>query len=457
MLYNQIIINTTEHIYIMTETVIEKPLAEQLEAVAQARASAAIELYTAYKNISERAKNGGYITADDFIKAENRYNQLMEPIEKSEYELLNKKTRSKNETADIKANYVKEYYKKIVNWENSNPEIINGFNDVKFMDEAFQRQYLAFPTKNLSLPANTETPQQLITALLKNNDGIAIGDIHSHTSASMSFISDNIKTFKKARVDTIYIEMEEYEYKEINQLSTVELKTRLNARTPDDIKADAQELAKHYGVKEAGDAYGDTMRLFLAAKENGIRIANIDKQGPIRNFEATMRSPSTNFIWTENIISDRKNAEPGSKYIVWGGAGHFTNSIVENGLVDERLGIPLIAFDSREKDAGKPLIIKGDSPNGADFYLPGGNCYPDLPTKFKVIDNARAESEALLNNKPDKAKRLGEAAAKYMEQFLEKDRECYPVEDVKTPKPPPAYTPSSTPLALRQGAQKYLS
>lgn len=442
----------------MTETVTKTPLEELLKSDAQARALAVIELYTAYNNISEIAKSGGYITADDFKKAENRFNQLMGPIEKRGNDILNDKTRSENEIAFIESIYRREYYNVIEDWRKNSPETANNFKNVKFWDEAFQRQYLTFSFKNLSLPENSKTPQQLITSLLKNNDGIAVGDVHSHMAASLSFISDNIETFKKAGVDTIYIEIDEH--RDLDQLSVAGLKAKLNARTPEEIKISSQRLAKEYGVKEVNDIEGNITRLFLTAKENGIRIVNIDKEGAIRNFEGRYHEPSrvssTNFIWSENIISDRKNAAPGSKYIVWGGVGHFTNSIRDNGLVDERLGIPVIAFDDRDKNTHIP-ILRGNSPNGADFYLPGGNCYPDLPMDAKIVDYSRAKNEALRNNKLEEAEKLQEIAAKYKEQIREKYRECYPVEDIKMHKPTPSYTPKSDTIALKQGAQKPLS
>ena len=143
-----------------------------------------------------------------------------------------------------------------------------------------------------------------------------------------------------------------------------------------------------YGV-ETDDLFGDMRKLVLAAKENNIRIVNIDKQDPARDLEIKTSMPhryaSTNFTWAENIEEDREQ-HPEGKYIVWGGASHLmTNETGIRGLVDEKLGIPVVAFDKRDKYS-LPVIENGESKNGADFYLAGGSCYPDMQKLIKFAD-----------------------------------------------------------------------
>ncbi len=363
----------------------EKPLEDKWQTLAQARAAAEIELLKNYAAINEKSKNEK-ITAADFNSVEDRFNKKIETINNASQEIL-KNSGSDYETERKKSNDSYEESKKIIeDWKTHNPKIMQTIANVTNLDEAFRRDYLIkAPQKNLTLPEVTDTPEKLITELLKNNNGIAIGEWHTKDVAS-ELISHNIKTLKTSGVDTIYLEMDDKSFSAINNLSITELKTRLNNRTSENIEKDSRNYAHIYSVKESDDILSANLRLFLAAKENGINIINIDKDGEARETERNLEShewpieqrfSSTNYTWTDKILQYRENKPKDSKYIVFGGFAHFVAFIDSKGLVDEALGIPVIAFDNREKDINKP-ILQGNSTNGADFYLPAGICHPDL-------------------------------------------------------------------------------
>ena len=283
-------------------------------------------------------------------------------------------------------------------WKQINPEKMRIIKNTQGMDNSFQNIYISgAPTKNLTLPDCTDTSEKLLSALLHNNAGVAIGDNHSQEAAK-KFIIDNIKVLKRSGVDTIYLEMSENYFSDLNKLSITELRDKINNITPEESQKNAQLNAESHDTKNGHDSHTAFLKLFLSAKENGIDIVNIDKTGDAREF-AFNRASSTNYTWTENILKDRINKLQDGKYIVFGGKGHFTQSHKANGLVDEALGLPVISFDNRNINISNQ-VLRGTSTSGEDFYLPAGECHPDNKKTAEIVDKLR------LNNIPESIRKL---------------------------------------------------
>ena len=179
-------------------------------------AQAPINLFTAYKDIHDRAVAGEEITADDFNRPETIYNKQLSEIQKEFAKLL------PEEQGVINS----EIQKIMADWEKVNPEAIKAIKDNEPLAKTFSSQYVDtefspttwfHPSKNLELSSDTDTQQELITDLLSKNAGIAVGDAHSK-SASMPFIYDNIKTFKAAGGDTIYLEMSSADFEVFSKI-----------------------------------------------------------------------------------------------------------------------------------------------------------------------------------------------------------------------------------------------
>lgn len=400
----------------------EPSVNNRLYTLTKEKVAADKELFTAYGAITKKAEAGGIITANDFNRPEEVYNKKAQGFENRGYNLITSGAAGISEVLNRGKHYQKELENHTKEWQTNNPEILKEVANTKPLDEAFSRQYLTNATpKSLSLSASTDTPQELIRDLLKKNDGMVIAASSHSNETPSSFICDNIKILKKAGVDTIYIESDTASFLSLSNLSVAELRTKLSEREPEDVASDKKATAEHYGTKQADDKKAALIRLFAEAKENGIEIVNIDKKDPARSKEALEsqehRVASTNFTWTENIITDRKNKPDNGKYVVFGGSGHFISSMAgSKGLVDERLGIPVVAFDNRVKDEKQP-ILKGDSHNGADFYLPAGECYPDIKKLAKAADIDDFSHNKYLDS--DGVRQLKELATRFRNEFNE--------------------------------------
>ncbi len=321
-------------------------------------------------------------------------------------------------------------------------------NPVNHWEQAFRNIYVSgTPDKNLSLPEKSTTTDELLSTLLKNNPGIAVSDLHSKATGK-KFLIENMERFKKSGVDTIYIEEGSNTFLPTQKLSIEELKQKINDITPEISEKHAKENAKIYGKEKGYDSYSYKLKLLLTAKEHGIEIVNIDKDGDVRDHESR-RIESTNFTWTENIIKDRNTNKKSGKYIVFGGGHHFKESTTTNGLVDEALELPLIDFDNRDIDTKTP-ILRSKNSSGADFYLPGGECHPDEKISAEIIDNYH------LKNIPEPIKNiLPESAILFIKYSALNDMEshmanepCIDVSEATNKKP--LSTPPAPPAQQKQ-------
>ena len=427
----------------------DTPLKKEEPELSDQIANTAIRMLKSYSYLHMKAKDGEKVTAEDFNRVDTLYNKMIGAVADKVDDII-----AKDPT---KEKYVEESrekaQKKVENWLAEHPYVLGDINDIKPLDEVFRKQYLAnAPSKNLSISSDTITPPQLMSELLAKNPGIAIGDAHTN-STSFPLISNNIATLKKSGVDTIYLEMGPQEFSEMNKLSVSELKKSLEARTPEIIEKEAREYAQSYGKELSNgskihDAAGDKLRLFLAAKENGIDIINIDKKGPARDAEGDLseihRIASSNFTFSENIINDRKNKPKDGKYVVLSGIGHFGAATQDSrGLIDERLGIPVIMFDNRDGNTKSP-ILKGEGHNGADFYIPGEKCHPDTKKLAKAADFEEQTQSPDINSSEETTLKF--LARQYRSEFSkELKMQCTPASegDLKIPTSVHSSQPSS--------------
>jgi len=375
----------------------------QLETATTIAAEAEIELLKGYAAANRKAAAGKPISSEDFTVAEKAYDGKPSPyndIKKQINDDINVDLRHNDYKLGRALDTLNKSFDKqtaIDKWKGENPEITASALDIKNLTDGFTRQNI-FPPKNLSLPEDVDTEEQLIKTLLKNNPGIAISDLHI-SRAGGNLIGKYMKAMKESGVDTIYTEMGSE-----STLNTSKIMLKLGIKLSGGILNDylMRENAIKYGARGSDNHDLARYKMFLAAKENGIELVNIDKvysrldEDKVTNIAPDSRyqishhrTATTNFIWTENIRNDRAENNKQGKYAVWGGAAHFERI----GLVAKALGIPVINFDDREFSA-KPHIAKGDDSYSADFYLPRGVCHPDMKEVAKLYD----EYHKLLQN-----------------------------------------------------------
>ncbi len=262
------------------------------------------------------------------------------------------------------------------------PELELLFGDGKPLNDIFLREHVQnAPRKQLDIDADVKTSGGLLEALLQKNPGVAVADIHVFDESS-KLLADHMDVLVRSGVKTVYVEAPENFFRKIDRLTVAEIKELQQKRVVGDVSlADPFLQALLYGVAEKDDSMGSYVGMIAAAKEHGLRVVNIDRKGEARRYEVGMgehRIHSTNFTWADAIEKDRaamvaRGEDPG-KYVIFGGIAHFTAGMKSNGLVDEGLGVPVIAFDRRGKEAAFERTPGGNAP---DFYLPGGMDYLD--------------------------------------------------------------------------------
>ncbi|MGE0753954.1 MAG: hypothetical protein AB7L92_02200 [Alphaproteobacteria bacterium] len=275
-------------------------------------------------------------------------------------------------------------------WCNANRSIVDNVSRVN-MVEAARSQYLPPSCKeNADIEPTTRDIPGLITDLLAKNDGLAIGEVHTFDD-SYRLISDNMATFKKAGVDTLYLEIRDESLEEYRALSSDELRQLARNRQYKDITVRSpQQVASNYNLRKSDDVDPAWYEMMATAKDHGIRLIGMDQYDGFSD----LRISTCNFTWTDNIKADRKwleeQGQGGGKYIVLGGNNHFTNKhyaydMHRIGLVDDALGIPTIMPDKMAYNA-QPPFERGRSANGPDFYVAGGLDYAPTKTQTQQAD-----------------------------------------------------------------------
>ncbi len=353
-------------------------------------ANATIQMLTDYATITKRAKNGVKINSSDYNNADEQFNEKIISVQKRLNELLKGENITEQERENAK-NVLEQSSKEIVErWKNKATNVIETIDNPKPLVDAFAKNHAAEGKKRVIVPAgNNVEDKELISTLLEYNNGIALGEIHTKAD-SVNFIYSNIDTLKNSKVDAIYLEMNAEKFAKLSSYSAEELKSKIDAVTPEQSKINAERQAKERGTEKSDDLETADFKMFLAAKENGIKIVNIDTKGEARKVESDLdhhRIASTNYKWIDAISEDRKNKPQDGKYIVLGGKSHFT--ISENntkGLVDEALGLPVISFDNRDGKGSPNRISFGQYKHGADLYLPSSsNDIPDYKTHIEAM------------------------------------------------------------------------
>lgn len=246
---------------------------------------------------------------------------------------------------------------------------------------------------NLEVPKNVTTEAGLYTELLKTNRGVTIAEDHGSTRA-LKALADNMQTFKKSGVDTVYLEMGRDAVGIYNSMSLDTLKRarenlpnleKLNPEMYKDYKAQMEKISKetyggHVSAKVLMDRTLAGFDVAIAARENNIRLKSFENTEAEMNAQADKgmsgRIEQTNKDWTKAIEKDRKEVDPKGqhKFVVMGGNLHFTNTVEGNGTVAQQLGTPVVGYTKSllPESFYKHEFYKGNNPNGADFYFRSG-------------------------------------------------------------------------------------
>ena len=379
------------------------------------------ELLDSYVAIYEAAKAGKPIAAVDFTQVEERYNHkmtaLLADVEKALPGIAAEDGRFgiighpksmevtdpfapppanptqwvvspdeiKDRVRDLSFRFKQSMFIPLGELETLTPKQQEALNEYSVYEQAITQRFGAPPAKHLDVDLGDKSRQEVMGALLANNPGVAVGDIHVF-GESMAMLADQAKAFKAARVDTFYIEDSQNHFDAYSRLSLAELKQLHEKRELGELMLfSPRDDDPKDPAKTRLDSDGAYIEMLIAARENGIRVVRIDKDGAAREADLVMahRLSSTNMTWSEKILADRRHlaaeGKTGGKFIVWGGLDHFTDNGDGKGLVDDVLGLPVVTFDKGHKD-DPHAVRKGKGGYEADVYLPGGEQMMDAKT-----------------------------------------------------------------------------
>ena len=394
------------------------------------------ELLDSYVAIYEAAKNGHAVAAVDYSQVEERYNRKVEklladvkkdlpaiaksdgqfglighsepanddpfaPPSKDPPRWVVSPEELKGRVDDLLVRFNIQTLIPLGEHEKLTPKQEEAFTNYAVYDDALRKRFGKPPAKELDVAIEHLPREKVATTLLSHNPGLAITDIHVF-GESMGFMADQAKAFKAANVDTFYVEDSQAHFDRYSRLSLEELKTLHKERKLGSIEMHSpRDEDTKDPEKTRLDNDGAYVEMLIAARENGIRVVRIDKDGAARETDLNMshRIATTNMTWSERILADRKaladQGKPPGKFIVWGGMDHFVNSGDGRGRVDDVLGIPTIAFDKGNKN-DPSLVRRGNGTYEADIYLPGGMQMMDA----RKHDNIGAVEEQLQMLRP---------------------------------------------------------
>lgn len=263
-------------------------------------------------------------------------------------------------------------------------------------------------TKNLNIGPEVKTESQLYAALLEQNRGITFGENH-HSSKSIDEMINNMGMFKQKGVDTIYIEGSSGLYTEsMKDLEYGRDTIRAYLKNPHDPKLKDmddifREQAKSYNGQLSKIDCAQHMEKFyelkISAKQNGIRVYGMDadEKEMKREGEALIKDEKSaakdrvarmNDTWVSNVEHDRQHQH--GRFVVLGGASHFMSTTYGNGLVDDKLGTPVIM---PTKSLTQGHFYKGHKEGEADFYIPNGLHETNEKRLYKKPETADRHSE----------------------------------------------------------------
>lgn len=383
----------------------EAPLSPELSKMAADQRDAASNLYKGYGDIAERAAAGEKITGADFDAVEQPLNQAMQGQAVKINDAIGRQVAGIKEadTPAFRADYQKELNSRFGNTANVPPP--EQLKNVAPLNSAFREQYVAgAPKENVSINPKGLRQEQLVTELLKQNPGVAIADMHTQSEAS-NVLTGSVREAKASGVNlrTIYTELDHESFEKYSKLTEPQLRELIETgRTEGVTLQTAEQRSVMYAGSEADASSPKAIaQNFLAARENGVEVVNIDKSSAARAFESGIRGSegshriaSTNYQWTDNINAHRaaSGLTPEDKYILFAGQNHLT----KNGMVDEALGIPVVAVTQGGPEQG---IVRGINPDGADYYVPGGADYENTLAQLdpEVAEQVKAARMSYLN------------------------------------------------------------
>jgi hypothetical protein len=300
--------------------------------------------------------------------------------------------------ARLTADYHSEVDRRFYTWLIQQPGHEKLLKQPEPLNRIFQRDHVEnAPKKDADLQ-----PGANAVALLEKNKGLAVATAHT-SGYDMEWVAGNVKAFKQAGMDTAYIELNPVMFKTLNKYSAAELRQLAkDGRIGDFVLPDPKQIEAQYNAPLQGDPVRSMVGMMAAFKEEGIRMVNLKRDNI--EFEASRlgmshRNASSNFVWTDIIKKDRADLEQqgkgGGKYLIVAGATHLIDDSIgrKKGLIDDALGVPVVAFDARPLNdpAG---AIRGHGRNSADYFLPGGEGHIDL-RKLAAANDAKDVAEVL--------------------------------------------------------------
>ena len=203
-----------------------------------------------------------------------------------------------------------------------------------------------------------------LTQLLKESDGVVLGDMHDMPPVQ-EYVKEIIPTLKKAGVTTLYVEMLPQEAQPLLDALATPLAPEHELH---------EQLTQRWGNYRPSPVEG-YMHIINAAHDNGMRVVAMDTD----NFDRSRVVGARNELWEKYIR--KQQAENGNpKYAVYCGAMHIHNfnlySPVENDYdaaegLDRKLGIKSITFDTSEHLRGTDRYISksADYDRAGDYKI----------------------------------------------------------------------------------------
>lgn len=203
----------------------------------------------------------------------------------------------------------------------------------------------------------------LVADLLKDNDGVAIGEFHYDQEAPL-FLAKNMKKFADAGVTHIFVEM--FEHMDNDMLQHFQKTGELEKEFPANrtrfercLDWELNRWANGRGSPELKLAYIDLLK---AARENNIKIVGIDDISTIGRDRLELSNP----IWSKAI---NENKPEHGKYLVHGGIYHFSKLLGEVEPVSKRLGIPSVGFTTENASPEISIVKNTENSKDTDYKV----------------------------------------------------------------------------------------
>ncbi|MBL7480160.1 membrane-targeted effector domain-containing toxin [Legionella bononiensis] len=234
-------------------------------------------------------------------------------------------------------------------------EIIKSFELKKvqqaLIDEGtmyFQMKTTVQPNRD-NLPKVSDKEHTIIAELLKNNDGLCIGEIHK-SLASKKFLIDNMAELKKQGVTTLFLE---HLFSDTQTSLLNEYLDPLCTEMPLLLSLHLDHLDKGHGLRNIVDDNPYSFKgLIMSAKKHGMRIIPIDtsisyerdKNQIDSQDEHTPRCVMMNYIAAQQF-SKFKMQSPHCKYVFFVGSAHINAVTSTIPGIGEITGCPTIVVE----------------------------------------------------------------------------------------------------------------